>query len=90
MIPDLILGRAIDAAVWRRTTRRVEAASKALSFLPLRSQGARRLLEDQSRLTLVGMEDNGMIKSLFREVVAEHRMLELRNEVIAGKRIPLF
>jgi hypothetical protein len=91
MIPDLILGRAIDAAVWRRTTRRVEAASKALSFLPLRShQGARRILEDQSRLTLVGMEDNGMIKSLFREVVAEHRMLELRNEVIVGKRIPLF
>jgi hypothetical protein len=90
MIPDLILGRAIDAAVWRTTTRRVQAASEALSFRPLRSEAARRASEALSRLALVGTEGNGVTKSLFSEIVDERHMLEIRNEVIAGKRLPLF
>jgi YhfZ C-terminal domain/Helix-turn-helix domain len=90
MIPDLILGRAIDAAVWRTTTRRVQAASEALSFRRLRSEDARRVSEAQSRLALVGTEENGITKSLFSEIVDERRMLEIRNEVIAGERLPLF
>jgi hypothetical protein len=90
MIPDLILGRAIDAAVWRRTTRRVQAASEALSFQPLRSDAARRVSEALSRLAIVGTEENGVTKSFISEVVDERRMLEIRNEVIAGQRLPLF
>ena len=90
MIPDLILGRAIDAAVWRRTTRRVQAASEALSLRPLRSEAARRVSEDQSRLALVGTEESGVTRSLFSEIVDERRMLKIRNEVIAGQRLPLF
>ncbi len=90
MIPDLILGRAIDAAVWRRTTRRVQAASEALSFQPLRSEAARGVSEALSRLALVGTKENGVTKSFISEVVDERRMLEIRNEVIAGQRLPLF
>lgn len=90
MIPDLILGRTIDAAVWRTTTRRVQAASEDLSFLPLRSTAARRVSEDLSRLSLVGTKENKLVRSLFRELVDVHHVLEIRNEVIAGQRIPLF
>jgi hypothetical protein len=90
MIPDLIMGRAIDAAIWRTTTRRVEAASKVLSFLPLHSEAARRVSEDMSRLMLVGVEEDKVTTCLFKEIIAEPRLLEIRNEVIAGKRIPLF
>jgi hypothetical protein len=90
LIPDLILGQAIDAAIWRRTTRRVEAASNVLSFRPLRSEAAWRVSEDLSRLALVGMKADEVTTCLFREVVAEPRMLEIRNEVITGERIPLF
>lgn len=90
MIPDLILREVIDAAIWRRTTRRVEAASSALGFLPLRSEAAWRVSDPLGRLALVGSKADEVTMCLFREVVAEPRMLEIRNEVISGERTPLF
>lgn len=90
MIPDLILEGTLDAAVWRRTTRRVEAASQTLSFLPLRSDSARRISRDLSALAVVGAKDNAATGSLFAEVVDERGLVRVRDEVIEGKRVPLF
>jgi hypothetical protein len=90
MIPDLILGGSIDAAVWRRTTKRVEAASRILNLRPLGSEGARRMVQDQSSLAVVSLRDNDAKNSLFQQVIDEARLSRIQREVMSGERIPLF
>ena len=90
LIPDLLAEDKIEAAVWHRTTRRVEAMSSALRFLPLQSDTAQRLSDNISRLALVGLKSDEAMGSLFEQIVDPHRIVEIQNEVIEGKKTPLF
>jgi hypothetical protein len=90
MIPDFIMEGKIGAAVWHRTTRRVEAMSSALRFLPLQSDTAQQVSDDVSRLAVVSLRGGEAILSLFGQMVDPRRIVRIQNEVIEGKRIPLF
>ena len=90
LIPDLILGGEIEAAAWHKTTRRIEAVSSDLRFAPLRSEAARRASEDLSRLTLLAPHDSEPVLSLLDLLLDSERIVEVENEVIEGKRIPVF
>ena len=90
LIPDLLAEEKIEAAIWHRTTRRVEAMSSALQLLPLQSDTAQRLSDDVSRLAIVGLKSDEALRSLFEQIVDPHRIVQIQNEVIEGKKIPLF
>lgn len=90
MIPDLILEGEIEAAVWHKTTRRVQSTSVDLCFLPLRSDAARREADELSRLACVAPTDDEAVRSLFNLVVDTLHLVEIQNEVIEGKKVPLF
>jgi hypothetical protein len=64
--------------------------SSALRFLPLQSDTAQRLSGDISRLALVGLKSDEAMGSLFEQIVDPHRIVEIQNEVIEGKKTPLF
>ena len=90
LIPDLIIKGKIEAAVWHRTTRRVEAMSVALHFLPLQNGTTQQVADNVSRLALVAPRSNETVRSLFSQTVDPHRIVRVQNEVIEGTRIPLF
>jgi hypothetical protein len=89
-IPDLILEGEIEAAVWHKTTRRVEAVSRELRFVPLRSEAAQRVSDDLCRLAILASRDDEPVLCLFDLVVDPRLLVEVQNEVIEGRRIPVF
>lgn len=89
-MPDLILEGEIEAAVWHKTTWRVEAASHDLRFMPLRSEAARRVSDDLGRLAILAASDDEPVLSLFGLVVDSRRFAQVQNEVVEGERIPVF
>ena len=64
--------------------------SPALHFLPLHSDTTQQVAENLSCLALVGLTSNEAVRSLFDQIVDPHRVVQIQNEVIEGKRIPLF
>lgn len=90
LIPDLILEGKIGAAVWHKSTRRIEAVPHSLRFLPLQSDTDERVADGLSHLALVGAKSNEIVRSLFGQIVDPGRLVRVQNEVIEGKRAPLF
>jgi hypothetical protein len=90
LIPELIYSGQIDGAVWHRTTQRIDPISHAYNFLSLEGSPVEEMLEDMSRLAIIGQRHDQTLYTVFEKSIDPIKLAQIQNAVIEGKRIPLY
>lgn len=90
LIPRLVLEEEIDAAVWHKTTQRVEAFDRTLRFFDLEKGIGAPEIEDFSSLSVMVSEDNEAARVIFDSIVDADEVITIQKEVSEGGRIPMY
>jgi hypothetical protein len=90
LIPELICNGQIDGAVWHRTTQRLGPTSHSFGFLPLERGPVEEILEDLGRLAIVGQRHDQILYALFEKCIDPAKLEQVQNDVIEGRRMPLY
>lgn len=90
LIPRLVLEEEIDAAIWHKTTQRVEAFDRTLRFFDLEKGIGAPEIEDFSSLSVMVSEDNEAARVVFDSIVDADEVITIQKEVSEGGRIPMY
>jgi hypothetical protein len=90
LIPEMVSSGRIDGAVWHRTTQRIDPTSNSFHFFHLQSKSVDKILGDLDSLAIVGHKNDHTLHALFEHYIDPAKLEQVQNDVLEGRRIPLY
>ncbi|BCL78698.1 hypothetical protein ccbrp13_11630 [Ktedonobacteria bacterium brp13] len=90
LIPEMVSRGQIDGAAWHRTTQRIDPTNHSFHFFPLKQASVDEILGDLDSLAVVGHKNDHTLHALFEHYIDPTKLEQVQNDVIEGRRVPLY